>query len=300
MSQPQADDPDPLLEFSSERSAVIQVPSAPKASPQPVEAPVDPAPALPRPSPSISTEALLARINRLESALVDSKFQVSTLKSELATLVRAIGDIKKQSWPEKSPEIGLPSALRAPKLASALLVALVVLSSGVFGWVYFTGAAQSTLVGSVPESQEVAFVPADQPVAPAELERPSSPPPPVRVSAREPARAPARCPPDARTCCAGSSRRARDCAGHACQILRLALNRFATRRRRSVRQPGERRPYAAASQRPESGVAPDLGRARRLSAVDARGASASRSCDPALRGSRADRVTLTPNPLITR
>ena len=110
---------------------------------------------------------------------MDSKYQVSTLKSELATLVRAVGDIKKQSRPEKGPEIGLPSALLAPKLASALLVALVVLSSGVFGWVYFTGAVHSTLVGSAPEPQEIAFVPADQPVAPRNWKR--RPPPPVRA-----------------------------------------------------------------------------------------------------------------------
>ncbi len=205
MSQPQADDPDPLLEFSAERSAVIQVPSARKAGPQPVEAPVDPAPALPKPSPSVSAEALLARINRLESALVDSKFQVSTLKSELATLVRAIGDIKKQSRREKSPEISLRgavknpgidllTAVRAPKKASALLGAIVGLGFVVFGWVYFTGAAaDTTLVGSAPEPQETTvFVPADQPVAPAELETPS---PPARVPARVPARAPARVVP---------------------------------------------------------------------------------------------------------
>jgi hypothetical protein len=172
VSNQQTDDPDPLLEFSSERSAPIQVKSAPearKAAAQLFAAPADPAPV---PMPSIPLDTLVARIDRLESALNDSKNHVSSLKSEVATLVRAINDIKRQvSRSEVNPAIGLPAAVRTPKTASAIVAALVGLISGMFGWSYFTGVTDSRLASSAAEPQEeAAFVPADQPVAPPQPE----------------------------------------------------------------------------------------------------------------------------------
>ena len=61
----------------------------------------------PPPAPSIPIEPLLTRIDHLEAALDDSKMQVSTVKSEVATVVRAIGDIKKQAPPPPAPSISI-------------------------------------------------------------------------------------------------------------------------------------------------------------------------------------------------
>ena len=78
-----AEDSDPLLAFSTE----------PGVDP-PVASPSDP-----QPNPLVRQkmrgvwleprDPLIARVDRLERALEDSKKQVSTLKSEVATLVRA-------------------------------------------------------------------------------------------------------------------------------------------------------------------------------------------------------------------
>jgi hypothetical protein len=180
VSQSQSDDSDPLLEFSSERNAVNPVTSTSRAVVQPVAAQLDPAPP---PPPSIPIEALVARIDRIESALDESKIQMSSLKSELATLVRAVGDIKRQTpRRELHSPMGLPGVVRAPKNASAiLLAALVALTSAVFGWVYFTGSADPSLAGSAAEPQETAFVPSDQPVAPSAPAVTEPSPPPARV-----------------------------------------------------------------------------------------------------------------------
>ena len=151
----------------------------------------------PPPAPSIPIEPLITRIGHLEAALDDSKMQVSTVKSEVATLVRAIGDIKKQA---RRPEViraalGWPGAPRASKSAAAILAAFVGLSAGVFGSIYFTTSADSR-PPSVPEPapvQEAAFVPSDQPVAPPEAPATSPTSPkksavaPVPVAARAPA-----------------------------------------------------------------------------------------------------------------
>ena len=205
MSQSQADDPDPLLEFSSERNAVTPVKSTSRVAVQPVAAQLDPAPP---PPPSIPVEALVARIDRIESALAESKIQMSSLKSELATLVRAVGDIKRQATRhELNAPMNLAGVVRAPKNVSAiLLAALVALTSAVFGWVYFTGSADPSLAGSAAEPQETAFVPSDQPVAPSAPAAPeSSPvaparvvPAPARAAARQPAPATRQATPDTR------------------------------------------------------------------------------------------------------
>jgi len=195
VSQSHTDDSDPLLDFSSERDAVgeaSQSQSAPEPPAQAIAGLADPAPQPPPPSPSISIEPLIARIGRLESALEDSKIQVSALKSEVATLVRTIGDIRNSVAEVKKrarrPEaIRIPSSWRIParpsRTVSVILAAIVGLGGGIFGWVYLRGPADSP-VGTLPEtSQETAFAPADQPVAPTVSPSPA----PVPVAARVPA-----------------------------------------------------------------------------------------------------------------
>lgn len=248
VSQPDADESDPLLDFSSEGAAenqTHQANGAPEGSLQTTVGLAVPAPQSPPAPPSIPIETLIARIEGLETALDDSKIQVSTLKSEVAILVRVIGDIKnsvgdvKNSVSEVQNSVGgvtnsvsdvkntvsevknsvsevkkslsdvkntvsdikkkarsevirtavsLPGPVGVSRMASAILTALVGLGSGVFGWMYFTGAPDSRS-GAVPEpTQETAFVPADQPVAPAPPQT-SSPSAPVPVPGSSASRA---------------------------------------------------------------------------------------------------------------
>ena len=198
VSQPDADDSDPLLDFSSEHAAdshasLVTRTSEPTA--QTIAPLVDP---VPPPAPSIPIDTLMLRIERLETALDDSKIEVSTLKSEVATLVRAIGDIKttvgdikkQASRPEKiRAAVRLPRPARVSRTASVIIAALVGLGAGVFGWMYLGGAPDGRLGAvSQPEPvQETAFVPADQPVAPAMPPSASPAPVPVSVATRAPA-----------------------------------------------------------------------------------------------------------------
>ena len=79
-----AEDSDPLLAFSTELGDAPPVASPSDPATQPVAATEDARRLLRAPA----VDPLIARVDRLERAL-DSKKQVSTLKSEVATLVRA-------------------------------------------------------------------------------------------------------------------------------------------------------------------------------------------------------------------
>jgi hypothetical protein len=137
-----------LFERVGHGRQVSQYQSAPKPTVQTIAAPVDAAPA----PPSIPIETLIARIARLEAALDDSKIQVSTLRSEVATLVRTIGDIKNTVGDLKKTgatpqmtrtQVGWPSSARVSRTASAIMAAVTGLGAGIFGWIYFTGPADS-------------------------------------------------------------------------------------------------------------------------------------------------------------
>ena len=109
VSPPFAEEPDPLLAFSTESGPARKTTSVPEPAGQPVAAPVDP----PRPStPSVPIDSLVARLDRLERALEDSKARVSSVKSEMATLVRVVADIRKQSS-------GRPAIATAPSEGAA-------------------------------------------------------------------------------------------------------------------------------------------------------------------------------------
>lgn len=226
VSQPHADESDPLLVFSSELDTVdqlSQVESAPEPTVQTIAAPVDAAPPPPPVSPSIPIETLIPRLDRLEAALDDSRAEVSALKSEVATLVRTIGEItntvgdltntvgdlkntvgdlsntvgglkntvgdlkKRAPRPEVTrTAMGWPGSARVSRTASAIMAAVTGLGAGIFGWVYFTGPADSRLGAGPEPAQETAFAPADQPVAPPATS-PSAAPVAVPVAARAPA-----------------------------------------------------------------------------------------------------------------
>lgn len=156
MPRPQADDSDPLLSFAIEPGA-----SAPAASPlepatQPVAPAVDPPPVSQPPPPG---ELLLSRVERLERALDDSQRQVSDLTSQVTTLVRAAGDIRKQASPR--PVASAPPVRpRASRSASAIAGLLIGVSAAMLGWMYVSSDRDVTIAAPVtsaaPEALEAA------------------------------------------------------------------------------------------------------------------------------------------------
>lgn len=89
---------DPLLEFSDESSAVpTRGASASASAPlQPVTQ-VTSAPTAPTlVDPVSSTETLTMRVDRLERNLAKTTGQIASLKSEVATLVGTMNDMKKR------------------------------------------------------------------------------------------------------------------------------------------------------------------------------------------------------------
>ena len=148
MPPPFAEDPDPLLEFSTELAAPARVTSLDEPAAQPVAVPVVPPPSSP---PSVSADALVPRIERLEQALDDSRAQVVTLTSELATLVRAIGDIRKKSTrppPVTAATPVLQRYVRPPWAASAIVAAAVGVGAAIVGWTYLASDGDTSIAAS--------------------------------------------------------------------------------------------------------------------------------------------------------
>jgi hypothetical protein len=133
------EDPDPLLAFANEPGGVA--PAAPPSEPatQPVAATEDARRLLRAPA----VDPLIARVDRLERALDESKKQVAALKSEVATLVRALGDIKKpMSRLGAIPLRATPGGIRTVAAAVGVVIGLGV---GIVTWMYLTGDADTTI-----------------------------------------------------------------------------------------------------------------------------------------------------------
>jgi len=88
-----AEDPDPLLAFSIGPAGAVPMAAPAEPTPQPIV----PAQDARREPQSAPLESLIARVERLERALDESKSQVSSLTSEVATLVGLLRDIRKLS-----------------------------------------------------------------------------------------------------------------------------------------------------------------------------------------------------------
>ena len=110
MSLSPAEDPDPLLEYSTEPGG---------SAAKPVDSPE-------------------ARIEHLERALEESHAHNESLKSELATLVRAVADIRAQLSRPSPPEA--PPARRARATRTYAIPAVIGLllgsSLGILGWMF--------------------------------------------------------------------------------------------------------------------------------------------------------------------
>lgn len=104
-------DPDPLLEFFAEPDAEPAAVAAAPADDLPeavvnTELPAPPVAAAIQPAPDPEMQR---RLDQVERMLEKAQIEISTLKSDVATLVGTIDDIKKrQSRPVKSPQPLLP------------------------------------------------------------------------------------------------------------------------------------------------------------------------------------------------
>jgi hypothetical protein len=134
----------------------------PEPAGQPVAAPVDPP--LP-PTPSVPIESLVARLDRHERALENSNARVSSLKAELATLVRVVGDIRTQARGRPAVAAApIVQGRRASWAASAIVGLLFGVAAAAYGWTYLEGDADVTIATSAP-TQEPAPEPASALVA---------------------------------------------------------------------------------------------------------------------------------------
>lgn len=199
MSLLPVEDPDPLLEFSDERGATES--SAPPLEPaiQPVAATED------RPSiqqPPETSQALRTKVEHLERALDRSKEEVSSLKSEVATLVRTVADIRKQISRPAASAVVAQSPARA-RTASAIAGLIIGAALGIGGWMYLTSEGDIAIGPAAPVSAQAlvdpkpASQPAIEPEAPqvtdaveAQAPAPSPLPAPKAVLAPKPHQAP--------------------------------------------------------------------------------------------------------------
>ncbi|HUQ86267.1 MAG TPA: PEGA domain-containing protein [Vicinamibacterales bacterium] len=148
---PLAEDSDPLLAFSTEQAAASPVTSPPQKVVQPV-APVEDARSEP-PEPPVNP--LSAKVIQLERALEMSNQQVLSLKSEVATLVRALGDIKRSAARPVTTTPAPPRVPRPSMRAAAAVIGIVLgIGLGILAWMYLSGDANSTIAAPAPVSRE--------------------------------------------------------------------------------------------------------------------------------------------------
>lgn len=180
--QPDIVEIDPLFAFTSESPQLPEVP-------QPTVAPPDPAaeapPRPPSPPPSIAFE----RIEQLERNVDESRAQIAAIKSEAATLVRAIEDIRKRMrHPVRLPMTPAPRVPLWPQVASGVAAMVIGIAIGIGIWMRFTGGADLPVV-SAAEAAPAATAPAPAEAAPEPVHpQPGTPVPPPPSPVREPAR----------------------------------------------------------------------------------------------------------------
>jgi hypothetical protein len=103
------------------------------------------------------------------------------LKSEVATLVRVVGDIRTQAKPVATGPI--VQGRRASWTASAIVGALLGFAAAVFGWTYLSSDGDATIVASAPAepvtqpAPALLAVPSPSSVVPIGHEAPKAPAP---------------------------------------------------------------------------------------------------------------------------
>ena len=182
MPPPFNEEEDPLLEFSNESAAPAAVVSPDEPAAQPVAAPIVPPPSSP---PSVSSEALVARVARLELALDESKKQVASLTSEVATLVRGISDIRKPSTrqPVTAAAPGVRRHVRPSWAPSAIVAAVIGLGAAILGWTYLAGDGDTSIAASATAPRVVADSPSKNSAPTATEPSPPAAPAPAALDA---------------------------------------------------------------------------------------------------------------------
>ncbi len=170
MSQPQSEDPDPLLAYFIEgpAAATPRVPEEPGAQAT-VEA--DLSPPLSEPSPTMQSDT--ARVDRVERELDQSRRALLLLTSEVATLVGSIADMNARLGRPQPRTLlirtSLPRHWQRGVLAFAAL--LIVLNAGVISWRYRPGAWTTgpTAGQQVQAAAPIAAVPEPVPAIPSAI-----------------------------------------------------------------------------------------------------------------------------------
>ena len=126
--------------------------------------------------PPESTESLPARVERLERALDISTSEIESLKSEVATLVGAIADIRKNA---RRAVAWAPTTVstRHWRFISVTVAVVSGLAVGLIGWALGPRETIATIdtIDTTVEAAEPAVK--ELPVAPAAKESPAAPPP---------------------------------------------------------------------------------------------------------------------------
>lgn len=176
MSQPMSDEPidtDPLLEFSIEPGQAQPAAGVEVAPPVPVEH-----------ASAESIAAMCARLDRLERSLDRSAVQVASLRSDVATLVGTIDDIKKRlsRRPAHAP-VRLTPAVKRPR-APAVAGAVLGIALAVWGWTSWSHdsmdviatTSATTTATAAPIAPEPSPAPVAEPVAVIRAEAPAPTP----------------------------------------------------------------------------------------------------------------------------
>jgi PEGA domain len=152
VSQAQTDltaDPDPLLRFASEPGAEVVSPAAaaPTQSTVAKQVPAYNPPQKLQPSS-------IARLDRLERSLAQSRAEVEGLKVKVATLVGVIGDIKKRQRRHPLENASLVPGLRWPPAPSSSAMAAIVLAILLGAWIWTNLSSSPDRVTAAPQTTQ--------------------------------------------------------------------------------------------------------------------------------------------------
>jgi TolA-binding protein len=146
-------DDDPLLGFSAEAAPVEPHVAESKAD-QTAEAKAE---------IGRTDESVIARVSELERQLERALIEVANLRSDVATLVGAVGDIRKRQADRPQPPAAAPPGTR-PSRRSVATVAIVAAMLGLAGWGVLSLAEFDA--GEPPPIENTDLAPAIESMAP--------------------------------------------------------------------------------------------------------------------------------------
>lgn len=158
-------DRDLLLEFTNEPTS----PGEPAGSVQPSTMAKVAVPVTAAAPPSQSSGALQARLDRLEHAVEKVSSQASVMRSQLATLVGAIDDIRKKQERADAALRRHPVAVAArPRSVAAVVGLFAGVALGIFGWTIWSRDSIDAIgVVAEPVAAEPLAAPVEPPPQPA-------------------------------------------------------------------------------------------------------------------------------------